>query len=260
MNALVTAFKAVGRALCAVAKALGVTGEVVHGLLNNVFGPEHSDNGLRDLCEESKRIQRLWQTRDWQGYRDALELVAYKKMGHDELAEWRRHHPANHPTVLRIEETTRRHQLEDDARRGYAITGGSSDAAIDQRLLAKFKGYDAQQAALSTSDLIQAQPYDQTALAHVLQAYDSAVVHAHITPNYLAARQRLTETGQRQKAALQAIAAQSAERSALVRTFEDTKKIDPKYRATEPAATVSERPRYTRQPVVIASPAAQLAL
>lgn len=56
MNALVTAFRAVGHTLCAIVKALSVTGEVVHGLANRYVGPEDPDRHLLPLSDASLYI------------------------------------------------------------------------------------------------------------------------------------------------------------------------------------------------------------
>ena len=58
------------------------------------------------------------------------------------------------------------------------------------------------------------------------------MVDAHEKPNDAAARQKLEEAGQRQKAALQGIAAQSPEHTEHVRRLEDAKSVDERFRAT----------------------------
>lgn len=99
----------------------------------------------------------------------------------------------------------------------------------------KIRGFDAENAAHATRDLVQGQPPGQQAgLAEVLKGYDRAVVDAHAKPNDAAARQKLEEAGQRQKAALQAIAAQSAEQAERVRRFEESKRVEAHLRATAP--------------------------
>lgn len=98
---------------------------------------------------------------------------------------------------------------------------------------AKINGFDAEQAAHATRDLLQAQPADQQkALADVLKAYDRAVVDAHERPNDAGVRQRLEEAGQRQKSTLQGIAAQSPEQAEHVRKLEEAKKVEEHFRAT----------------------------
>lgn len=105
---------------------------------------------------------------------------------------------------------------------------------------AKLRGFDAENAAIATGDLVQAQPPGQRkALSDVLKAYDSAIVDANAHPNDAAARQRLQEAGERQKAALQAIAAQSADQAERVQRFEESKKIEQQFRATTQAEVKS---------------------
>ncbi|MEQ1698190.1 MAG: hypothetical protein ABL901_20360 [Hyphomicrobiaceae bacterium] len=120
---------------------------------------------------------------------------------------------------------------------GYkALRDGSFYEAKDIVAFAKhstLRGFDAEKAAHATKDLVQAQPADQQQpLADILKKFDHAAAASYANPADTAARQRLEEAGQRQKAALQAIAAQSAEQAERVRRLEESKKVEERFRAT----------------------------
>ena len=147
---------------------------------------------------------------------------------------------ANNPDLLRLGSGAIKAIAETNLKEaGYkALREGSHYQAQDIVAFAKhskIRGFDAENAAHATRDLVQGQPPgQQPGLAGVLKGYDRAVVDAHAKPNDAAARQRLEEAGQRQKAALQAIAAQSAEQAERVRRFEESKRVEARLRATAP--------------------------
>jgi hypothetical protein len=98
---------------------------------------------------------------------------------------------------------------------------------------AKLRDFDAEKTAHAMQDLVQAQPVEQQpALEKIFKGFDHAAAASYGNPADTAARQRLEEAGQRQKAALQAIAAQGPEQAERARRFEQEKKIEERFRAT----------------------------
>ena len=95
------------------------------------------------------------------------------------------------------------------------------------------RGFDAEKTAHAMQDLVQAQPVEQQpALEKIFKDFDHAAAASYGNPADTAARQRLEEAGQRQRAAVQAIAAQGHEQAERVRGFEQGKNIEERFRAT----------------------------
>ena len=150
---------------------------------------------------------------------------------------------------------------------GYkALREGSFYEAKDIVAFAKhskLRGFDAEKAAHATKDIIQAQPTDQQRpLAEIFKTFDHAAAASYANPADPAARQRLEEAGQRQKAALQAIADRSAADAERVRVFQETKKIKAEWQAnaTTHKATAEVKVAQTEVKVVKADAAVAASL